>query len=453
MKTKLFAATSVLAFTIAASGSALAESFEEALAKAYMTNPTLQAERASVRGTDEGVPQALSNWRPTVEFTGSVGRVWAESNSFNPRDQQRTERSVDLTIEQPLFRGWRTVRETEQAENEVLAARADLSDVEQTILLAAATAYLDVLRDLATLELNRNNELVLRRQLEAAQDRFSVGEITRTDVSQSEARLAQSTADRIQSEGNLEQSRAAYRNAVGDLPGTLEPVPEITGIPASEDEALAIGLATNPTVASADFVERAARENVGLVRGELLPELSLVGQWGRDIDTANNNSRTEELEVRADLTVPLYQAGDVYSRLREAKQTAGQRRQELDEAKRNVAEDIKRAWEELVTARARIQAFNSQIESNSIALDGVRRENAVGARTILDVLDQEQELLDSQVNLVRAQRDEKVAALQLRVAMGTLTAEDLTLPVEIYDPMANYKRVRNKWVGGDIEKD
>lgn len=453
MKTKLFAATSVLAFTIAASGSALAESFEEALAKAYMTNPTLQAERASVRGADEGVPQALSNWRPTVEFTGSVGRVWAESNSFNPRDQQRTERSVDLTIEQPLFRGWRTVRETEQAENEVLAARADLSDVEQTILLAAATAYLDVLRDLATLELNRNNELVLRRQLEAAQDRFSVGEITRTDVSQSEARLAQSTADRIQSEGNLEQSRAAYRNAVGDLPGTLEPVPEITGIPASEDEALAIGLATNPTVASADFVERAARENVGLVRGELLPELSLVGQWGRDIDTANNNSRTEELEVRADLTVPLYQAGDVYSRLREAKQTAGQRRQELDEAKRNVAEDIKRAWEELVTARARIQAFNSQIESNSIALDGVRRENAVGARTILDVLDQEQELLDSQVNLVRAQRDEKVAALQLRVAMGTLTAEDLTLPVEIYDPMANYKRVRNKWVGGDIEKD
>lgn len=453
MKTKLFAATSVLAFTIAASGSALAESFEEALAKAYMTNPTLQAERASVRGTDEGVPQALSNWRPTVEFTGSVGRVWAESNSFNPRDQQRTERSVDLTIEQPLFRGWRTVRETEQAENEVLAARADLSDVEQTILLAAATAYLDVLRDLATLELNRNNELVLRRQLEAAQDRFSVGEITRTDVSQSEARLAQSTADRIQSEGNLEQSRAAYRNAVGDLPGTLDPVPEIAGIPASEDEALAIGLATNPTVASADFVERAARENVGLVRGELLPELSLVGQWGRDIDTANNNSRTEELEVRADLTVPLYQAGDVYSRLREAKQTAGQRRQELDEAKRNVAEDIKRAWEELVTARARIQAFNSQIESNSIALDGVRRENAVGARTILDVLDQEQELLDSQVNLVRAQRDEKVAALQLRVAMGTLTAEDLTLPVEIYDPMANYKRVRNKWVGTDIEKD
>ncbi len=453
MKRKLFVATSVLAFSLAAAGSALAESFDEALAKAYMTNPRLQAQRAAVRTTDEEVPQALSNWRPTVEFSGSVGKVWAESNSFATRRQHRTERSVDLTIEQPLFRGWRTVRETEQAENNVLSSRADLSDTEQTILLAAATAYLDVLRDIATLELNRNNELVLRRQLEAAQDRFSVGEITRTDVSQSEARLAQSTADRIQAEGNLEQSRAAYRNAVGDLPGTLDPAPDVDGIPTSEEEALAIGLAMNPSVAAADFTERAARENIGLVRGELLPELSLVGQWGRDIDTTSNNSRTEELEVRADLTVPLYQAGDVYSRLREAKQLAGQRRQELDEAKRNVAEDVKRAWEELVTARARIQAFNSQIESNTIALDGVRRENAVGARTILDVLDQEQELLDSQVNLVRAQRDGKVAALQLRSAMGTLTAVELGLPVEIYDPMSNYKRVRNKWFGGDIDKD
>ena len=294
---------------------------------------------------------------------------------------------------------------------------------------------------------------MLRRQLQAAQDRFSVGEITRTDVSQSEARLAQSAADRIQAEGNLEQSRAAYRNAVGDLPGTLEQVPEIGGIPATEDEALAIALGTNPSVASADFSERAARENIGLVRGELLPEVSLVGQWGRDIDTANNNSKVTELEVRADVSVPLYQAGDVYSRLREAKQVAGQRRQELDEAKRNVAEDVKRAWEDLVTARARIQAFNSQIESNTIALDGVRRENAVGARTILDVLDQEQELLDSQVNLVRAVRDEKAAALQVRAAMGTLTAVDLALPVEIYDPMANYRRVRGKWFGGDIKED
>ncbi len=168
MKRKLFVATSILAFSLATAGSALAESFDEALAKAYMTNPTLQAQRAAVRTTDEEVPQALSNWRPTVEFSGSVGRVWAESNSFNPRDQQRTERSLDLTIEQPLFRGWRTVRETEQAENNVLSSRADLSETEQTVLLAAATAYLDVLRDIATLELNRNNELVLRRQLEAA---------------------------------------------------------------------------------------------------------------------------------------------------------------------------------------------------------------------------------------------------------------------------------------------
>tara|TARA_R110002110_G_scaffold3305_7_gene16884 strand:+ start:15553 stop:16914 length:1362 start_codon:yes stop_codon:yes gene_type:complete len=453
MKQKLLAAASAVVLSLTSAGSVLAESFDEALAKAYMTNPTLQAQRAAVRGTDEDVPQALSNWRPTVELNGSVGRVRATSNSFNPNDQSRTERSVDFTIEQPIFRGWRTVRETEQAENNVLSSRADLTDTEQTVLLAAATAYLDVLRDIATLDLNRNNELVLRRQLQAAQDRFAVGEITRTDVSQSEARLAQSAADRIQAEGNLEQSRAAYRNAVGDLPGTLDQAPEIGGVPATEDEALAIALGTNPSVASADFSERAARENIGLVRGELLPEVSLVGQWGRDIDTSSNNSKVTELEVRADVSVPLYQAGDVYSRLREAKQVAGQRRQELDEAKRNVAEDVKRAWEDLVTARARIQAFNSQIESNTIALDGVRRENAVGARTILDVLDQEQELLDSQVNLVRAVRDEKAAALQLRAAIGTLTAVDLALPVEIYDPMANYRRVRGKWFGGDIKED
>ncbi|MEQ9199468.1 MAG: TolC family protein, partial [Rhodospirillales bacterium] len=152
MKQKLLAATSAVVFSLAMSGSALAESFDEALAKAYMTNPTLQAQRAAVRGTDEDVPQALSNWRPTVELNGSVGRVFSTSNSFNPNDQNRTERSVDFTIEQPIFRGWRTVRETEQAENNVLASRADLTDTEQDVLLAAATSYLDVLRDIATLE-------------------------------------------------------------------------------------------------------------------------------------------------------------------------------------------------------------------------------------------------------------------------------------------------------------
>ncbi len=431
----------------------VAQTLTDALIQAYQTNPTLEAQRAKLRSVDEGVSQALSNWRPTITFKTEYGRnrVDSESSGVVSRELRRPE-TYNLTVEQPIYRGGRTVAQTRRAENEVLAERARLKDTEQEILLDAATAYMDVVRDQAVVRLRKGNEEVLRRQLEATRDRFSVGEVTRTDVSQAEARLARAKADRIRAEGDLEVSRATYLRVIGTLPGRLETPKPVEGLPKTLDEALDLALRGFPSVVAAEFAAKAARDSVELVQGELLPTLSLTGELEKRYDTASAGSSLENLSIVATLKVPLYQQGAVFSRVREAKQVLGQRRLEIDEARRKATERAKTAWEELVSARARIEALRVEIRSNEIALEGVRQEALVGSRTVLDVLDAEQELLDAHVSLVRAQRDEFVAAMRLRAAIGTLTARDLALPVDYYNEVEHYNEVRNKpWgLGKDV---
>ena len=432
-------------------GPAHGQTLKEALAKAYLNNPTLEAERANLRAIDENVPQALSNWRPELELSGDLSRseTFADVRTFGGKDQVRTPRSVELNITQSLFRGFRTEAAIREAEIQVLAARARLSATEQTVLLDATRAYVNVYREQAVLELNINNEQVLSRQLEATRDRFQVGEVTRTDVSQAEARLAGATADRVQAEGDLEASRAAYRNVIGEVPGRLAaPDPVLLGgVPADKKSSLDIARDNNPNVAASVFDERAARHNVKEVRGELLPEISLQGTLNRAIETINNTSKAHEKSITATMSFPLYQSGSVYSRLRAAKQAVGQGRFLIDAARRNAVQDATRWWEALQTARARIKSFSAQVRANEIALEGVEREAEVGARTVLDTLDAEQELLDSRVNLVRAQRDEVVAVFELKVAMGRLTARQIGLGVDFYDPLLHYNEVRDKWLG------
>jgi len=441
-----FVAASVVAGITPVSGQTL----EQAMIEAYLGNPTLAAQRASLRATDEQVPQALSNWRPTLTAEGEAGTEAINNSAATgtARGQHRDPRSMSLALEQPLYRGGRTLAATREAENSVRAARARLAAVEQSVLLEATTSFANVFRDQAVLRLNIANEQRLRRQLEATRDRFEVGEITRTDVFQAEARLARATADRIQAEGTLEASRAAYSNAVGAAPGVLSQPAMPTDVPDSFVTTVDAAEKGNPSVAAAEFDERAAIDNVDEVRGELLPTISLNGSASRSFESASESSRVDAVSATVNLTVPLYQSGAVYSRLREARQLAAQARRTLEQERRDAIESATRAWHDLEAARAHIQSFTTEVEANQVALEGVEREAAVGARTVLDILDAQQELLDAQVSLVRAERDALVAAFELKTALGTMTAARLGLGVDLYDADTHYQEVRGKWFGG-----
>jgi outer membrane protein len=435
---------------------ARAQTLAEALIAAYSNNPTLAARRARLRATDEQVPQALSNWRPSVSITGDAGYERNRSTLREPsvRDQNRRPATVGLSITQPLYRGGRTLAATEGAENSVRAERARLIDTEQDILLAAATAYLNVFRDEAVLSLNVNNEKVLKRQLEATKDRFEVGEITRTDVHQAEARLAGATADRISAEANLENSRATYENVVGlPAPKNLELPGDPGGLPKDRHDAIKLAATTNPNVIAAEFDRKAGMNTVREVKGELLPQVDVTASADRSYESASDTGRIDSAGVQLNLTIPIYQQGSVYSRLREAKQDLAELTRNIDQARRDAIEDATSAWENLQTARARVVSFSAQIEANVVALDGVEREAAVGSRTVLDVLDAEQELLDSRVGHTQAQRDERVAAFELAAAIGRMTAMDMKLAVDVYDPRKHYDEVRGKWVGGSSSEE
>lgn len=440
--------------TVAAAGYAVpcsAETLAEALAMAYENNPTLQAQRASLRATDETVPQARAGWRPTLEALGRGGYTYEYKDDSGSNDGGDYSASVRLT--QNLYAGGGTEADIRRARNSVRAGQARLSITEQDILIQVTIAYLDVVRDTAVLRLNINNERVLRRQQEATRDRFNVGEVTRTDVAQAEARLARARADRIQAQGNLDISKGIYEQVVGKAPGQLEPPSGVSDLPASREQSLEWADEGNPNVLAARYDERAARDNVDVAESSLFPKLDLIGEGGRTKDYLQGTEASNAASVTAQLTIPLYQRGFVSSRVREAKQLVGRDRLRLAAARRSVAEVANSAWESLVTTRARIRAINSEVRANRIALDGVRQEALVGSRTVLDVLDAEQELLDAQVNLVRAERDETLAQYQLAAAVGRLTAKALGLQVRVYNPEQNFKDVQDKlWgLGGRID--
>ncbi|MCZ4282645.1 TolC family outer membrane protein [Kiloniella laminariae] len=442
-----FGGVSVFAF------SAHAQSLNDALVKAYETNPTLSSAQTGLKSVNESVPQALSNWRPQVTLSGSAGVRRTDTDAPSGDSTDTTQPlNATLQVTQSLYRGGRTVAATEQAENLVLAQRANVVAVEQDVLLKAVSAYASVWRDQAVLELNVNNEKVLARQLEATKDRFEVGELTRTDVAQSESRLATATAKRIASEGTLNTSKAAYIEIVGAEPIQLERPNPFGTPPASQSELLGVALENNPSVLAAKYNELAAIKQVREVTGELYPEVALVGSVSRSDETSSKDVDSTSGEIIAQVTVPLYQQGLVSSRVRQAKQDANQRRIQIAEQSRSIEQQGVSSWENLVTAQAQIQSFTSAVEAAEIALEGVRQEEEVGERTILDVLDAEQELLDAQVNLVSAERDEVIATYQVLGAMGQLTAQYLGLPVNLFDPAADYNKVRDKWFGLEIEK-
>lgn len=452
----------VASFCGAGGASAMAETLAEALASTYATNPTLAAERAQLRSIDEDAAQARAGWRPTVTisttYAQSLGRQnlarFLGASQSNLIKEHNEQYSAVLEASQPLYQGGQTRAAIKSSDALVRAGRANLTATEQSILLQAITAYFDVIRDRATVELTINNVAVLKRQLQASEDRFRVGEITRTDVAQSQARLSRSESDLARARATLAESEARYEELIGHAPdGELIKTPGLPALPGSLDAALAQADAANPDVVAAQENESAAKHSVRQQKGALMPSLEVVASIDRseDLDLVNSNDTNRQAQVR--MSLPLYQGGAEYSAVRQAKHVSNQRRLQVVEAQRDVRQQTATAWNDLVAAKAAIVSDQEQVKANRVALDGVNQEAQVGSRTVLNVLDAEQELLDSQVSLVQSQRDEYVTAFQLLAAVGGLTAQSLNLDVAYYDPEANFNKVRWKVVGFGTESE
>ncbi len=431
------------AFALGA-GQVSAETLIEAMVSAYSSNPTLQAERARQRGTDELVPQALSGWRPTVNTEGTIAHVWSSASGAG--SSENDPKSVAIGLSQPIFRGLKTINGTKAAEANVEAGKQSLLAIEQDILFQAIQAYMNVIRDRQIVGLRQQNVNVLGKQLTAADERFKVGEITRTDVAQSRARVSGARSGVASANATLAASVANYINVVGHKPGSLK-YPRLAKLPRNLDAAQAAASEINPNILAAAYVEEASNYNIEVVKGDLLPFASLDASASFNDNPSNGTSRSESARIEGVLTIPIYEAGRVYSSVREAKHVASQRRLQVIQAGRSVRESVSISWNNLAAARQIIRSAKEQVSAAQLALDGVRQEYFVGSRTTLDVLDAETEVVNARISLVSAERDQIVAAYQILGSIGRLTARDLSLPVEYYDADENYLNVRGKWFG------
>jgi outer membrane protein len=433
----------------------LPHSLAEALAATYANQPLLQAERAKVRATDENVPAALAGWRPTVQLNGSGGYGAGVSRGYSFTIHEVLNTPADRLIgtaavqaQETLYNGGKTQATINHAKNAVMAERANLIAQEQSSFTNAVNAYVGVIAAQQQLDLNRNNEAVLAKQLQATNDRFRVGEITRTDVAQAEAALAGATAQRQTSEGQLEAARGVFQQIIGVLPpqDLIPPQPLALGLK-NETEAIALAASNNPQVISAQFNDAAAKDQVDIAFSALLPSVTLQGQIFQQQNASSWATSSNGYVVTANLAVPIYQGGTEYAAVRQAKQQQQTTERQLADARRNAVQTAVQAWETLVAARASADSTRSQIRANEIALEGVEREAIVGSRTTLDVLNAQQLLLNSRTTLVQNLAQLIQASYGVAAAIGRLTARDMHLPVPLYDETAYYNAVKDKWVG------
>lgn len=451
---KTFLCSLMLATAI--SGNAYAQNIFEALSQAYETNPTLQAQRAYLRAIDENVAIAKSGYRPTVSLNGTYADNNTDvKNSVGNPDGDRY--SYSAKISQPLFNGLQTINSVKSADSMVLSEQNNLYNVEQTVFIDASTAYLDVVQNKAIVDLQKNNEKLLKKRLDETVQRFNVGEVTRTDVSQARARYARAKADRISSEGTLEASKAVYAKIIGIAPVDVKaPEGEIDKfLPKTPEEALEYAKAHNYSIRQAKNYFDSKDYDVKTNTGALLPQVSLDGVASRTRNYTDNISGVKEqddLEWSVNMSIPLYEGGETRAKIRQSKYQKWQAQEQVLEAERLVTSNVTSAWEYMVANKAMITSIKEQVRANEIALDGVQKEEALGNRTILDVLDAYQELLNSNVEEVKARRNYYVSAMTLLQAMGRLTARDLGLNVELYNAEKYSAETRNKWLSLSIDK-
>jgi len=439
-----------LLFLCAAFERASADTIESALAKAYMNNPDFNAQRAALRATDEGVQRARAGLLPSVSASSSLGR---QSSTYNSSNEVLSPRTLGVSVTQSLYNGARVTNQIDQSEKSVLAAREQLRSVEQKVLFGSSSGYMAVVRDTAVLKVRQANINVLKEQLRQTEDRFNVGEVTRTDVAQVSAQLAAAEAERSAAQASLASSVASYQQIIGSMPDALaDAVPLVNMVPTSLDQALLIGQADHPDIRTARFSVDIAAAGVKIAQGELLPSLSLKGSLTHANDYKSADDEYNDASIVASLTIPLYEGGEVHARVRQLKETLGQRRLEADSALRAVIAEISSAWSQYITSQARIKAAETQIEAATVALNGTREEAKVGQRTTLDVLIADQTLLGAQVNLVTAQTDRVVASYRVLSSVGKLSANSLGLKVKGYDAKVHYDKVKGRLYGSDIEE-
>ncbi len=449
----------LLAFSPLAVGQTLAD----ALAQAYQSNPALNGARATLRSVDEGVPQARAQARPSAAVTGSVGgtethagvtrgRPTGTAASGYPNDwYSTTPRSVGVSVTQPIYKGGGIDAGVEQAEAIVLAQRAALLDTEQTILLMAGSAYLDVVQAQALLDLQISFEAFRKRDLEAFRGRFAAGEVTRTDVSLQEAEVASATAARIAAEGTLVTASATFVKVVGARPGKLV-LPKLGySLPASRDEAVAQARGRSPKVVTATHSVSAAKAAIEVADSGLLPSVSVTASALHNLDRGRRDDFSTAASLVANLTIPL-DGGGVAAKSRAARQNANVARINVEQAAATAEEAAITAWQALATARASIGSYEAAVKANEMATAGMRQQVAVGSSTAIDLLNTEQTLLASRVNLVKSHHDEATSIFSLLAATGELTAQTLKLPVQYYDFEAHYNDVRGRWFGYGIDE-
>jgi len=431
---------------------AFAENIQGALARAYRANPTLNSQRANARATDEAMPQALSGYRPKLTGAADIGIADQNVDAAGAAGSKNTNarpRGMSVTLDQVIYNGGRTGNSVRAAESQILGARETLRNTEQTVLLNAATAYMNVLRDTALLNLRRNNIEVLTTQLQQTTDRFRVGELTRTDVAQSESRLAKSRSDSYLAEANLKSSIATYQQVVGDPPKKLSPAKGVDHLlPKTRDAAISLSQKEHPAIIATLHGVDQQQLQVKVIEGELYPTISLQAVGARRMD--NSNVRGTEVwsaSLVGRLSVPIYEGGAVYSRVRQAKETLTSQRLAVDTQRESVRQLVVSAWGALEATRAQITASEAGVRAAEIALAGVREEAKVGQRTTLDVLNAQQDLLDARVTLVTAQRDRVVASYTLLGAIGRLSLRTMGIKAPAYDPKIHYEQVRDKWIG------
>ena len=434
------------------------------MADAYLINPVLNAERARLRATDEQVALAKSGLRPFIGGTADYNYVNQNSERGGlgaggggavdigaagiTTDGVTTPHGYAVQLTQPIFEGFQNLNAIRQAKATVQAAREILRSVEQTVLLDAATAYVNVVRDQAIVRLRENDVTVLTEQLKATKDRFDVGEVTRTDVAQAEARRSEALATLAAAQANLKTSRAAYEQIIGHPPSNLVTPASIRHLlPADINEAMTLGDGENPLILASVYNEEASLYTVQQIMGELLPEVTLEAQYEKRFDQSESLKELETTTVTGRVNVPFYQGGGVAARVRQAKETNNQLKKEVEDARLRVHADVIANWGILQSSGPAIESAQAAVEANKIALTGVREEEKVGQRTTLDVLDATRELLNSQIGLVTALRDRIVSEYSVYAAIGRMDAQTLGLPVPYYDPIEHYDIVKGKWFG------
>ncbi len=439
----------------------------DALAAAYETNPTLAGQQANLRAVDEQVAQANAGWRPSINAQGSYG---VEQFGFRPQQitnpspppptfsiNKFTEHPLqgELTVTQPVFRGGRTYAEIRRAKALVRSGRAQLTNVEQGVLLQAVTAYMDVVRDSAIVQLRQQNVTLLTKQRDSTKIQFKAGALTRTDVAQSEARLAGAEADLTSAQGQLATSRANFVQTIGRPAETLENEPALPKLPLGETDVIALAQKQYPLLISAQETERAASFAIDDAYGALAPSLSVQGQYfysqgsfaGANTGVGVAGGANHGVALLGLLNVPIYQGGADHAAIRQAVELDQQAKENVNAEGRQAEQSATSAWELFQSAQGTIASSKATEDADQIAFQGVSREQQVGGRTILDVLNAQQELLNAQVAVVIAKHNTVVAAYQVLAAAGTLTAKDLGLKVKLYDPVAHYDDDESRWIG------